>query len=76
MLDFVIGTRSMRLVMAINKLKLTTPESLGGNLQQFSSFLNFFQGNLFSVTSIFTSQMGFVRTPRPPSYSPELKGRS
>lgn len=31
----------MRLVMAINKLNLTTPESLGGNFQQLSSFLNF-----------------------------------
>ena len=31
----------MRLVMAINKLDLTTPESLGGDFKQFSSFLNF-----------------------------------
>ena len=31
----------MRLVMAINKLNLTTPESLGGDFQQLSSFLNF-----------------------------------
>ena len=31
----------MRLVVAINKLNLTTPESLGGDFQQLSSFLNF-----------------------------------
>ena len=30
----------MRLVMAINKLNLTTQESLGGDFQQLSSFLN------------------------------------
>ena len=42
MLDFVIGTRLYAFGHGYyNKLDLTTPESLGGDFQQLSSFLNF-----------------------------------
>ena len=60
----------MRPVMAIHKLNLTTPASLGGDFQNNKLAVwqssKFSHPNLFSITLIFTSQVGFVRTPKPP----------
>ena len=49
----------MRLVVAINKLNLTTPESLIGDFQQLSSFLNFPRAICFPLPQYLRPKWGW-----------------
>ena len=49
----------MRFVMAINKLDLTIPESLGGDFKQFSSFLNFSRVSCFPLPQYLRPKWGW-----------------